>query len=167
MRGHRCGSTRSRCRGILLRYFVVIAGPIEEIETELVTGAQNWMPAMAWKSNGHGLRLLSELGFEVGQRRIARRIEVELGAPRRMTGVTLLPIRWKAANHAALFPALEGQLEIAPIGKTTTQIGLSASYEPPLGLLGKIADRALMHRVAEITVKDVLDRIGDQLMRLG
>jgi hypothetical protein len=152
---------------MLLRYFVVVARPIEEIETELVAGAQNWMPALAWKSNGQGLRLLSELGFEVGKRRIARRIEVELGAPRRLTGVTLLPIRWKASSQAGLFPALEGNLEIAPIGKRTTQIGLSASYEPPLGLMGKIADRALMHRVAEITVKDFLDRIGDQLQGSG
>ena len=152
---------------MLLRYFVVVARPIEEIEAELLTGAQNWMPDLAWKSNGHGLRLLSELGFEVAKRRIAKRIEVELGAPRQMTGVTLLPIRWNAASHAGFFPALEGQLEIAPIGKTTTQIGLSASYEPPLGLLGKIADRALMHRVAEITVKDFLDRIGDHLQGSG
>ena len=151
----------------MLRYFVVVARPIEEIETDLLTGAQNWMPALAWKSNGHGLRLLSELGFDVGKRRIARRIEVELGAPQRMTGVTLLPIRWKAASQAGLFPALEGHLEIAPIGKTTTQIGLSARYEPPLGLLGKIADGALMHRVAEITVKDFLDRIGEELQGSG
>jgi hypothetical protein len=153
--------------GMLLRYFVVVARPVDEIETELETGAQNWMPAMAWKSNGHGMRLLSELGFELGKRRIARRIDVELGAPSRLTGATLIPIRWKAASHAGFFPALEGQLEIAPIGKATTQIGLSASYEPPLGVLGKIADRALMHRIAEITVKDFLDRIGDELRRSG
>jgi hypothetical protein len=153
--------------GMLLRYFVVIARPIEEIEADLAIGAQEWMPALAWRSNGHGQRLLSELGFEVGKRRMARRIDVEIGALRPVGGITLLPIRWKAASHAGLFPALDGQLEIAPIGKTTTQLGLSASYEPPFGLIGKIADRALMHRVAEITVKDFLDRIGDQLQRSG
>jgi hypothetical protein len=149
--------------GMLLRHFVVIARPVEEVEADLATGAQQWMPALAWKSNGHGQRLLSELGIEVGKRRVARRIEVELGALRPIGGVTMLPIRWKAASHAGLFPALDGQLEIAAIGKTTTQLGISASYEPPLGLLGKIADRALMHRVAEITVKDFLDRIGERL----
>ena len=149
--------------GMLLRHFVVIARPVGEVETDLAIGAQQWMPDLAWKSNGHGMKLLSELGFEVGRRRMARRIEVELGALRPMSGVTLLPIRWKAASHAGLFPALDGQLEIAPIGKTTTQLSLSATYEPPLGLVGKIADRALMHRVAEITVKDFLDRIGERL----
>jgi hypothetical protein len=153
--------------GMFLRYFVVVARPIEEVETDIVGGAQNWMPDLAWKSNGHGLRLLSELGFDVGKRRIARRIEVELGAPRQMTGATLLPIRWKAASHAGFFPALEGQLELAPIGKTTTQIGISATYEPPLGLLGKLTDRTLLHRVAEVTVKDFLDRVGVQLQESG
>jgi hypothetical protein len=152
---------------MLLRHFVLIARPVEEVETDLATGAQQWMPDLAWKSNGHGMKLLSELGFEVGRRRMARRIEVELGALRPMGGVTLLPIRWKAASHAGFFPALDGQLEIAPIGKTTTQLSLSASYEPPFGLVGKIADRALMHRVAEITIKDFLDRISDQLKRPG
>jgi len=153
--------------GMLLRHFVVIARPVEEIETELATGAQKWMPALAWKSNGRGQRLLSELGFDVGNRRMARSIEVEIGALRPVGGVTLLPIRWKAASHAGLFPALDGQLEIAPIGKSTTHLGISASYEPPFGLLGKIADRALMHRVAEVTVKDFLDRISDQLRPSG
>jgi hypothetical protein len=152
---------------MLLRYFIVVDRPIEEVESDLAMGAQQWMPALAWKSNGHGLRLLSELGFAVGKRRMARRIEVELGALRPMSAVTLLPIRWRAASHAGLFPALDGQLEIASIGNTITQIGISATYEPPLGLLGKIADRALMHRVAEITVKDFLDRVGEQLRGPG
>lgn len=153
---------------MLLRHFVVVARPIGEIEADLATGAQKWMPGLAGESNGQGQRLLSELGFEVGTRRVARRIEVELGALRPMNnGVTLLPIRWKAASQTGLFPALDGQLEIAPIGKSRTQLGLSASYEAPFGMLGKIADRALMHRIAEITVKDFLERIGDRLESSG
>jgi hypothetical protein len=125
------------------------------------------MPALAWKSNGQGQRLLSELGFEIGKRRVVREIEVELGALRPMSGVSLLPIRWKAASQTGLFPALDGQLEIAPVGKARTQVGLSASYEPPLGVLGKVADRALMHRIAEITIKDFLERIADRLESNG
>lgn len=139
---------------------------MEEIEAHLVNGADKWMPALAWKSNGQGQKLLAELGFEVANRRLVKPIEVEIGSLRRLTGATLIPIRWKAASQAGLFPALEGQLEIAPIGKATTQVGLSASYEPPFGILGKVADRALMHRIAEITVKDFLDRIGERLKQL-
>lgn len=126
-------------------------------------GAENWMPDLAWKANGHGVRLLSELGFKVGERRIGKRIELDVGEPLRTPGLTLLPIRWRAATKAGLFPALDGQIEIAALGSTATQVGLSATYEPPLGLIGKIADRALLHRIAEVTVKDFVERISDQL----
>jgi len=34
-------------------------------------------------------------------------------------------------------------------------------------MLGKIADRALFHRVAEVTVKDFLERIGARLDHIG
>src|ERR1700693_2634599 len=81
--------------GMLLRHFVVIARPVEQNETQLATGAQNGMPGLAWKSNGQGQRLLSELGFDVGNRRMARSIEVEIGALRPVGGGKLLPIRWK------------------------------------------------------------------------
>lgn len=148
---------------MFVRYYVMISRPFAEVEAELTAGAAHWLPAMAQRANGHGAQLLSELGFDVGKRRIGRRIEVKLGAPERTAGVTLLPVRWQAATKAGLFPALEGQLEIAKLGLTTTQVGLSASYDPPLGLVGKIADRALLHRVAEVTVQDFMKRIGDQL----
>jgi len=33
-------------------------------------------------------------------------------------------------------------------------------YQPPLGVVGRTIDRVLLHRVAEATVKDFLDRVG-------
>lgn len=129
----------------------------------MVAGADNWLPDMAKHANGDGEKLLSELGFEVAKRRVARRIEVEIGAPTALTGLVFMPVRWHAASGAGLFPTLDGALEIASLGDSKTQLGLSANYEPPLGVLGKIADRALFHRVAEVTVKDFLERIGKRL----
>jgi hypothetical protein len=40
---------------------------------------------------------------------------------------------------------------------------MSARYRPPLGMIGRALDKALMHRVAEATVKDFLDRVGERL----
>jgi hypothetical protein len=40
---------------------------------------------------------------------------------------------------------------------------MSARYLPPWGALGSAVDRALLHRVAEATVKDFLDRVGAAL----
>ena len=46
----------------------------------------------------------------------------------------------------------------------TTQLSISARYVPPLGALGSAIDRALLHRVAEATMKDFLDRVATALL---
>ena len=145
---------------MFLRYFVTVGLASHEVEAAFNTGVELWMPALVQKVNGDGMRLLSELGFEVGNRRIDRQVEVSAGTPRQTEGATLVPIRWHSASAAWLFPELDGQLEIAALGHTTTQLGISASYEPPLGLAGRIADRALLHRVAEVTIKNFLEGIA-------
>ncbi len=152
---------------MFLRSSVVVARPIAEVEAEMAAGAENWMPDMAKQANGNGEQLLSELGFNLGKRRIGRLIKVEIGAPSATAGLMFMHIRWRSATDVGLFPTLEGALEVAALGKTRTQLGLSANYEPPLGLIGKIADRALFHRVAEVTVNDFLARIGKRLEQAG
>ncbi len=148
---------------VFLRSHVVVARPAEQVEAAMVSGAKNWFPDVAGQANGNGQKLLAELGFDVGKRRIGRRIEVEIGAPKVAFGLIYMPIRWRAASEAGIFPTLDGELEIAPLGSRRTQLALSATYEPPLGLIGKLADRALLHRVAEVTVHDFLVRIGARL----
>lgn len=159
------GIVVGRVSVVFLRSYVVVARPIAGVEAEIAAGVANWMPELAKGANGAGEKLLSELGFNLGKRRIGRRIKVEIGAPTATDGLMFLPIRWQSATEAGLFPTLEGVLEVAAIGGTRTQLGLSATYEPPLGLIGKIADRALFHRVAEVTVKDFLERIAERLER--
>ena len=148
---------------MFIRYYTVVERSFADTETEFLRGAERWMPNLAYKANGHGMQLLSELGFKVGDRRISRRIDIHLGEPLMGTGLTLVPLRWRASAKAALFPVLDGHIEIAAIGASVTQVGLSASYEPPLGLVGKLADRAVMHRIAEVTVKDFVERVGMHL----
>ena len=46
------------------------------------------------------------------------------------------------------------------MGEDRTQLAISARYRPPLGVLGRTVDRVLLHRVAEATVKDFIDRVG-------
>jgi hypothetical protein len=62
---------------VFLRSYVVVARRIAEVEAEMATGAENWMPDMVKDANGDGEKLLSELGFNLGKRRIGRRIKVE------------------------------------------------------------------------------------------
>ena len=59
-----------------------------------------------------------------------------------------------------MFPALDADLEVAPLGTGSTQLSISARYVPPLGKIGRLIDRAVLSRVAEATVKDFLDRVA-------
>jgi hypothetical protein len=148
---------------MFLRYYTVVDRPFAATEMEFLSSADRWMPDIAQEADGTGARILAELGFKLGERRIGRQVEIELGDPLRSAGLTIRPVRWRAASNAGLFPALDGHIELASLGGNSTHVGMSANYEPPLGLIGKLADRALLHRVAEVTVKDFVERIGDRL----
>jgi hypothetical protein len=152
---------------VFLRAYVVIARPPEEVEAEMTAGARKWLPEMAGEASGDGDKLLSEAGFDFGKLRVSRRIKVEIGAPRVASGIMFMPVRWRAATEAGMFPTLDGEFEVASVGSSRTQLALSATYEPPMGVLGRLADKALFHRVAEVTVQDFLVRIKSRLEQAG
>ena len=93
-----------------------------------------------------------------------RSVAIELDPPIRLDSKTVLPLRWTATEASRLFPRLDADLEVARLGPRLTQLAMSARYEPPLGALGKAIDRALLHRVAEATLKDFLDRVATLLI---
>jgi hypothetical protein len=144
------------------RYFVEL--PLEAREVEAVlTGSNEWLPGFARDANFRGDRLLAQVGFG-DDVRIARTVAIELGAPIQMPTKTVLPLRWQAKGASGLFPALDADLEIAPLGPERTQLAISARYVPPLGAVGRVIDRTLLFRIAEATLKDFLDRVGDAVL---
>jgi hypothetical protein len=44
-----------------------------------------------------------------------------------------------------------------------TRLTLSGMYEPPLGKVGELVDAAVMHNVADATVRELTESIGKQL----
>ena len=45
----------------------------------------------------------------------------------------------------------------------STRLTLNARYDPPLGKLGELIDRALMHRLAQATIKDFVERLAGRV----
>ena len=148
---------------MFVRYFALVDRPFDEVARDFVTGAESWMPALAVTADAKGSRMLSELGFDIAYRRLSRRIDVRTGAAYGEDRVILVPLEWRSSRASALFPVLTGEIEIAMIGSSITQVGLSATYEPPFGAAGRSADRTLLHRVAEVTVKNFVDAIVKRL----
>ena len=86
-----------------------------------------------------------------------------VGEPEHKGDWTNVPITWKATFPEKLFPILSGRLELTPVEKKLTRLTLSGMYEPPLGRLGGLIDDAVMHSVAEATVREVAESIARQL----
>lgn len=145
------------------RYFVELPISPGAVEDALSQDPSRWLPGIAEGANHRGDLLLAEMGFGEALR-IKRTVVVELGAPVRSSSKSIFPIRWVPSGSAGLFPSLDADLEVAPIGPERTQLAMSARYVPPFGVVGRAVDRALLSRVAEATLKDFLDRVAHTIM---
>lgn len=148
---------------MFVRYYLDLPVAFDDVEALVLDSPGTWVPAMLEAAEDRGERLLAEVGFAVDARRIDKEVEISLGEPYRLSRKTLLPMSWRATGPERLFPQLDADLEIAPLGPQRTQLSISARYRPPLGTLGRALDRAMLHRVAEATIKDFLDRVGERV----
>jgi hypothetical protein len=73
------------------------------------------------------------------------------------------PVHWTASGANLLFPELQADLVLTKQGSRKTSLTLRGTYRPPLGVLGRLADRAGLHLVAEATVKNWMDRLAEAL----
>jgi hypothetical protein len=148
---------------MFVRYYLDLDVPYETVESALVADPASWVPGLLRDAEERGQRLLAEVGFEVETRRIEREVEIRVGTPYRIPSKTLLPMSWSATRSEHLFPQLDADIEVAALGSSRTQLAISARYRPPMGALGRALDKAMLHRVAEATIKDFLDRVGERL----
>ena len=127
-----------------------------ECAKALQRGPRTWFPHLG----GDGR---TDVGLRVAGISVRKRVTVELGEPEKKGSWTNVPITWKATFPEKLFPILTGRLELTPVEKDLTRLTLSGMYEPPLGKLGELIDDAVMHGVADATVREVAESIAKQL----
>jgi hypothetical protein len=144
---------------MFVRYYLELPIPPARVEQALL-GSPGWLSELAGEAQRRGDVLLAEVGVGPLGPRLGRRVAVQLGAPVALPSMTSLPMTWEPLGMDGLFPRLDADLEVGPLGHDRTQLAISARYRPPLGVLGQAIDRVLLHRVAEATVKDFLDRVG-------
>jgi len=148
---------------MFLRYYCELAEAFERVEPRLLQAPERWLPGLATSANRRGELLLAAVGFELGRYRVGKEVAMSFGEPLAAAGRTVLPMTWRVTGPQALFPQFEGELEVAALGAHCTQLVISVNYRPPLGPVGLTVDRFVLHRVAEATIKDFLDRTGDAL----
>lgn len=122
----------------------------------------------------HADEVVTNLHVEVAGFDLGRDVVVELGEFQPVEALRcVLPVSWRAASGHLLFPTVAATLEIAALSlqPPMVQVTLAGSYDPPLGPLGTMVDRALTQRMAEAVVhrfvKDVAARLEDRVASLS
>ena len=146
------------------RYFIELPMDASQVEAALTDEREAFLQPIVRRATDRGDRLLADVGFG-DTVRVERSVAIRLGPSVRATSKTIIPFSWRATGTSAgLFPTMEGDLEVASLGEALTQLAISARYSPPLGIVGRMLDRAVLHRIAEATVKDFLDQLGTILL---
>jgi hypothetical protein len=128
------------------RYFIEVPLPADQVERALLDSPAEWLSAIAGAAQERGNGLLAEVGVGPLEAGLRRRVSLRLGEPVRFPSMTSVPLTWEPVGLEGLLPRLDANIELGP-----------------LGVVGHAIDRVLLHRVAEATLKDFLDRVGQAI----
>lgn len=145
---------------MFIYYFAQLGRPFEKVEDRvcrLLRDLTGWADA-AYR-DGEEIRARVGVGGKRGV--IAKTVTLDVGRPVRTPHQTMIPLSWRATGAPGLFPQMNADLTVARLGPDMTQIGFSGSYQPPGGPVGQAIDGALLHRIAESSVKGFVDRIAE------
>jgi len=116
----------------------------------------------AYHDLGAGLARVGPLGAAPG---LSRLVTVRFTDMAVHEDFAIVAIRWEATGPGgALFPALDADLRLTPAGDRATVLAVWGVYRPPLGGLGAGLDRAIMHQVAQATIRTFTHHIGSALV---
>jgi hypothetical protein len=94
---------------------------------------------------------------------ITRQVNVTLWPPRARDDALARSVTWVPVEWQSLFPLLDGDIELAPLGPQCSRLSLAVAYTPPMGGFGVQVDRTLLHRVAASTVRSFLVQVAEGL----
>lgn len=142
-----------------MQHSVDVKAPIEAVGSAFAKGPRKWFPNL----DGHGL---AAVGPRPAAHGFQSKVTVEIGESLTGGSWTEVPITWRATYIKRLFPVMTGKVDFAPADDRVTRLKVCGMYQPPLARLGKHFDDALMHRVAEATVKELAESIAKRLETL-
>ena len=145
---------------VFLQDFVDVEQP-EQLVSERLCSGQAWLARLASAAGDDTESRLVRLG--PSDHLITREVRVRVGRPTSLETSVVVPLRWEDARRPNFFPVLDGNLEVAPLGTDRSRVVLHASYRPPFDGVGRALDQALLHRVAESTVRTFLCKVAETL----
>ena len=149
---------------MLVYDFTRIPLPVAQVRQRLLVAVSGLWQQVAKAAYDEGEELLSRVGPFGPVPGLSKVVSVQAGKIRERGEGFVMPLSWSATGPTELFPVMEADLEIAPLGADESQLRLSGSYEPPLGSVGRQLDRLLLHQLAEATVRALLSQLVAALL---
>ena len=149
---------------MLVYDFIHVPLPVEQVRHRLLIAVPAFFQQVAEAAYDEGEELLSRVGPFGTVPGFSKAVSMYLGKPRVRGEAFVIPLRWSAVGPTELFPVMEADLEIAPLGAHQTELRFSGSYDPPLGPVGRQLDRLLLHQLAEATVRALLSQLVAALL---
>ncbi len=132
--------------------------PSDAVAAALASPSREWSGGL----DGDGRRLMAKVGVKLAGIPVYKHVRLHVGAAPELLhdDRIMLPVSWETTGGPPVFPKMEGTLHVEPAGDGVTRITLNATYDPPLGRLGELIDRGLMHRLATMTMADFVTRLA-------
>lgn len=135
-----------------------------EVARERLAKLDSWFLTASDHAYGEGIAGLARIGPRAPAPTMSRLAEIRFQSLAADDGRAGLALRWEARGPGGrLFPVLDADLTLTPAGENTALLTLAGAYRPPLGSLGAELDRLLLHRVAEATIRNFLERVATAL----
>jgi hypothetical protein len=150
-------------------------------ETRLDVGYAIARERLVRLAEGATLRSTSEDAYDystaglakVGIPGLSKLVRVQVRELTGAEGSSGLAIRWEATGPGGgLFPVLDADITLAPaeddrdvgdVDDRATVLAMRGVYRPPLGPLGQALDRAILHRVADATIRGFLAELAGMI----
>ena len=137
-----------------------VARSFESIVDDFAGGQNGWLSGIAEETLGVPEGVTARMSVAG----LSKRVSIQLGSALLEGARAVMPIRVVATGPAGLFPQLDADLELLASGPSAAVLRLTGSYRVPLGSAGKLLDRVLLHRVAEASLRDFLERVSQRLL---
>lgn len=148
---------------MLIQDFVEVNASYPRVCCRFLEKEPRWLADGATAAYADGERLVASMSATDDTALIGRRVHVSLGAAYARGDGSVMPLSWWAASPRRLFPTLDADLEIMPMGPDQVMLKLMGRYQPPLGVIGRGLDRLILHRIAEACVRSFLRRTAISL----
>lgn len=125
---------------------------------------EGWLQDASDKAHADGLVGVARVGPFGAVLGASKLVRVRVLDPVPRPDALVAPLRWEATGAMGrLFPVLDADIALTPAAGGGTQLTLMGAYRPPFAGIGSGLDRLVLHRVASLTIRSLVQQVLDAL----